>query len=299
MTIEDFRYTSQSYDTIANELDQARHWYETILKKPLDGTRLPAIQRIVTRVLEILSGPERESFFEHIDQTTAYYALVDAQGFSKIAKRFGSLSPQIMPRKLLWRSLQGPVSPKDESIDETDARNIFTQLEFAANAIEKGLDPVGFEDLEFLHGGCRFTAECKRLGSISDIAIQRNIATAEGQLMKSLDDVSDRMRRGLLVLELDRLTGLGTALPTSNPVVDITQVQEVSRTITSRFITNFGATIRDLDSRIIGVAIVIRMLIHEVQDGTWASVYNPVIVPLATKGSDDYARLQAIAEQLH
>ena len=140
-------------------------------------------------------------------------------------------------------------------------------------------------------------AECKRLGSISDVAIRRNITTADGQLTKSLDDVSGGMRRGLLVLELDRLTGLGTALPTSNPVVDITQVQEVSRTITSRFITNFVTTIRGLDPRIIGVVTVIRMLIHEVQDGTWASVYNPVIVPLATKGSDDYTRLQAIAER--
>lgn len=299
MTLVDgWRYQNISYEEISAELEEARRWYSKTLAKPLDDTRLLSVQAKLAEIMEILASPDRFKLFEIVDEVTAYHVWVDALGFIKIAQQFESLGDHLLPRQLLWRSLQGPLSPTDEETSDTDARNIFAQLEFAANVMQKGLRPLAFEDLEFVQGDCHYIAECKRLGSAKDSAVRRNLVNGEDQLQFALETDATGVRRGLLVLYVDRLTGFSTAVPRSVPIVDRGDIRQVSRGVVRQFADRFKDTIMGLDDRIPALVIVIRMLVQDVMVEGWGWAYYPTIVPLVPKDTRDYKRIKKLADAL-
>lgn len=294
----DLPYERISYAEIRTELEKARRWYEGVLSKPLDDTRLVQLETKLSEIMAILSGPKRDKIFELVDEVTAYHAWVDALGFISIARQFDSLADDVVPRRLLWRMLQGPLSPADEDTKDTDARNIFAQLEFAANVMKKGLQPRGFEDLEFVYLDCRYIAECKRLGSVKDTAVRRNLDNANKQLKSVLDRKEAGVRRGLLVLAVDRLAGFGTGVPRSVPIVSPGDIVRVSRAVAGNFSRLFGDAIANLDGRVSAIVLVTRMLVLEVMESSWATAYIPTIVPRVKRGTADYERLTRLADAL-
>lgn len=288
-----------SYDEIRAELDEAVNWFETTLNRPIAGTRLSEVRTTFDEILLVLKGPEPEKhLFERVDETTAYYAISDAAGFNKIARCFRSLPSHILPRALLRRSLQGPLSPAAETQFDSDARNVFAQLEFAANIIQKGLEPKGFEDLSFEHDGCAYFLEAKRLWSPSDSTVRDNLLKANSQLRSAMDAADAPLSRGLILLSVDKLAGLSATAPMHLPVHSHADVLAYARRLTGEFIRRYGHLLSLLDRQVSGLLVVARFLVHSLPRNVYGPAYVPVLTPLVGRRAKDRSRLRRLAHFL-
>lgn len=293
-------YSVKTFDTIIEEFDKAQSWFQKVLNLA-DGTgRLGAIQTEISRIKGLVeSGISEEELFRQVDQITAYHSWIDALGFIRIWQGLSGLSDQELPRSLLRRANKGLLSPEQESLDNSDARNVFFQLEYAADLILKGMKIEHFDDLEFDFLGTRYVAECKRLWSDKSQAVRRNINRAAQQLVKHLDQHSARPTRGLIVLALDKIAGLSTALPMEVQVVTESDVLEYTRRITAGFRDFYGVNLAGLDVRITAAIVVCRTPAHTLTDNTFGPIFIPTVVPLVADGTRDHRRLRRLVQALN
>lgn len=293
-------YTVKTFDAIIDELDETHSWLQEVLQLPDGAGRLGEIQTEIARIKDLVeSGIAEEELFRQVDQVTAYHSWIDALGFVRIWQGLSGLSDQKLPRRLLRRANRGSLSPEQESLDDSDARNVFFQLEYAADLSTKGIKIRGFDDVEFEFEGTLYLAECKRLWSDRPRAVQRNIDKAASQLVRHLDAVRGKRARGLVVIALESIAGLKSALPMEAPVAIEADVIGYTRRVAGAFMDVYGESLVGLNGRIIAAVIVGKMPIHTLSDNTFGPAFIPTIVPLVPRGSMDYRRLRRLARTLN
>jgi hypothetical protein len=161
------------------------------------------------------------------------------------------------------------------------------------------LRPLAFEDLEFDHRSCRYIAECKRPWSPDTTAILRNLEKSYKQLHAALVSSTSRARRGLVVFVIDRIADLHLRLPEDTPVRGEEDVQALIQDVFRWFDDSYIRVARTpSDRRIIALVLVVRTLVHTLQDNTFGTVYVPVFIPLIAEGTKDYKRLSRLAREL-
>jgi len=294
------RYRTIPTADLRSLLDDAINWFEQVLRRSIASSRLAEIRDTLGRFDQPRSDlAQRAGIAEHLDDVTAYSSWTDALAFVRVWSALRDLSDQVLPRRLLWRAIQGPLSPAAETLDNSDSRNILAQLEFAADLSLKGLRPLGFEDLEFDHRSCRYIAECKRPWSSDTTAVMRNLAKCYEQLHGALERSASRVRRGLVVFVIDRIADLNLRLPEETPVRGEEDVHALVQDVFRWFDDSYIRVARTpTDRRIIALVLVVRTLVHTLQDNTFGAVYVPVFIPLVGKATKDYKRLSRLARQL-
>lgn len=287
--------------------EEARRWFESVLSaRAIENSRLSPLSEKLREMEALMSDPKRRScIFDHVDPVSAHFVYADAVAFEVIARQFQTLGDNLLPRQLLKRSIQGPVSPTDEEPANSDGRNILAQLRFAANIMQKGLSPLGFEDLEFVQGGSRFFVECKRPGNGRPESFVRNLSDGNRQLKKVLDSAAGRraagarhrrqVKRGVLVMHIDRINKLNTTLP--QPAGGDQLSREICYAEADALFRRYENEIAELDGRITIVFLVVEMLIER-RIGAWGPIYCPRPYPRVEGGTRDFKRIELLVRAI-
>lgn len=292
-------YSVTTFDEIIADLEEAAGWFRRVLGLQGDTDRLGEIRKEIARIKSVVeSKPSEKELFERVDQVTAYHSWIDALAFVNVWRAFSELSDQALPRELLKRAIKGPLSPANETTRDSDARNILFQLEYAADLALQGVKIDGFDDVQFEFEGTVFLAECKRPWSDKVDSIQRTLGKAASQLVRHLDGASAQGTRGLIVVAIDSIAGLKSALPMAAPVASEADVIGYTRRIATAFNDTYGEQFVGLDGRITAVVVVGKMPVHTLSDNTFGPVFIPTIIPLVQPGSPDHQRLQRLAQYL-
>lgn len=289
----------QGFDEILRDLDQTNVWFAATLGRSVENSRLGQIRAKLDEVIRILDDPaRRNSLLEIVKPVEAHHAIVDAAAFNRVAALMRELGPQLVPKELLKRSIDGALSPADETLDENDPRNIFAQLEFAANVARKGLSPTGFDDLRFVHEGFEYHVEVKRPWSESVDAVGRNYRKALSQIEAAILASSASRNRGLVVFSVDRIAGHSAALPNEFKFWDTEDINRGAWFLAGEFFERYREVLVGHPASVVGLGVVSRVLVLSVRTGKMGHAYVPVLKPLCSQGSLDFARLRSLAERM-
>ncbi len=249
-------FTAVTFDEIAEGVDQAMSWF-TSIGIPVSGTRLEAIS---ARIGDLHRDFE-DGGIDHLNKNSYEHKtsliLADALAFSLIASQFRALGPNLIPKKNLKTILSGPLFVKDEdpSQGEVNARNIFFELELAAELMRRDITVHGFDDIYCTFHGGALHMQCKRLHSERNV--ESNFERALGQLGRCMASKNDR---GVVALAIERVTPLGDLLFYFDSDESF---GEASKELTTDFIRCFPeCTDIPSDPRIIGLLVVIRMITY-------------------------------------
>jgi len=291
------RFSLLPFDQILDGIQETRAWYEESLGIPTAGTRLELIHAKTAELIRDLnSSLIREDIVERWSNFDTYYAISDGAGFGKICREIRQIGPNLLPKKTLRAILHGPLSPTDENPSDgsVNARNLFAELELAADLSEKGIKPSGFDDLQFDFDGVPFAVQCKRLMSPRSVA--NNIQRAYEQLQRNL--VTDH-HRGLIALTAERVLNLDGRILRVEKEEDL--LSEVHRLI-EEFRTRFGHPWWNfVDTRVVGLIIVLRFLCYTVRHNVIGPAYYVSFINLASPEclqASELKRLQALTSYL-
>lgn len=272
------RFSLRTFDKILDDVREARVWYESI-GISTTGTRLQLIEERIVELLSDLQSSTPELVVEKWDTTDTYYALSDGAGFGRISREISKVGPNLLPKKTLRSLLEGPLSPKDEILGDAsvNARNLFTELELAADLSEKGIQPTGFDDLSFRFEGVSFSIQCKRLLGSSRETVKANIDRAYNQLKRNLQSDRDR---GLIALAIDKVMGLEGKILRLEEEADLTT--EVHRLV-EEFRIKYGHSWWGfIDPRVVGIIIILRFLCYTVKQNVVGPAYYIAFANLAS-----------------
>lgn len=272
------RFSLLPFGQVLTGIREARSWYQDVLGISTSGTRLELIENKTSELLaELNSAAAPEELVERWSNTDTYYTLSDGAGFGKICREIRRVGPNLLPRRTLRTILEGPLSPRDENPGDAtvNARNSFAELELAADFSEKGVVPTGFDDLQFRFRGVNYEVQCKRL--MSPNRVGDNIERAYQQLQRRMASDYDR---GLIVLTAERILGLDGRILRVERDTDLTS--EVHRLI-EEFRTTFGSPWWDfVDTRVVGLVIVLRFLCYTVRHNVFGPAYYVSVMNLAS-----------------
>jgi hypothetical protein len=289
------RFAPRTFAQILQDVEEASTWYRG-LGIETAGTRLEAIEGVVRELLADLDTQAPEDTVARWSNERTYYALTDGMGFGRIARAMSKVGPNLLPRQKLRTILEGPLfladeQPGDESVN---ARNVFTEFELAADFSEKGIQPVGFDDLQFEFEGVAYAVQCKRLHSKS--RVRENIDGAYRQLQGNLR--SDQ-HRGLIGLSIDKILGLDKMILHLERAEDL---NDEVRTQLDKFRAAYQTTwLNFIDTRVIGLLLILRFLCLTVPLGIVGPAYYLGFATLAapeTLQASDLNRLRRLAETL-
>lgn len=274
----------RTFENVLLDIQEARAWYSQ-LGIITAGTRLETIEERTTSFLSDLESLPKEEVVGRWSTTDTYYVLSDGVGFGKIAREIGKVGPNRLPRKKLRTILEGPLVPADEvsGHSSVNARNLFTELELASSMSECGIEPIGFDDLQFIFRGTDFSVEAKRL--VSPKRVKDNIGEAYRQLKRRL---TTDQARGLIALALDKVMGLEGKILRLEP--GDTPHQAVINVVHD-FDTKFGQAWRNfVDTRVIGILFIVRFLCFTVSSNVIGPAYylalRPLVRPDRLQGGD-------------
>ena len=282
-------FQARTFEELLGDVSVALECY-TELRISTEGSRLEAVH---TRLCD-LETQRRQGWTDELvhkwDRLETWYALSEAYGFGRIAREIRKVGPNLMPKRVLRSSIEGPLSPLDEApgTGSVNGRNFFFELETAAAFSEKGIAATGFDDFRFAFHGLDFHVQCKRLHSKA--AIERNLVAACRQLRRRIAQSNER---GLVAVALEKVLGLeGWYVP----------VRDQLATVTMGF-KWFESRYRGLlwclatATPIIGVLLVVRFLTQP-DEGLRRAVYYTGVVPLVQPRHPDRPRLERLYEQL-
>jgi hypothetical protein len=284
----------QSFRQVLKDIHETMIWYLE-LEIPTAGTRLEALEQTIGVLLHDLESKSEESIVRQWFNTNTYYAFTDGAAFGRITRELGKVGPNLLPRHKLRTILEGPLSPVDEhpGSANVNARNIFTELELAAHFSERGVSPLGFDDLQVEFEGTRYHIECKRL--LSPSRVVANIQGAYSKLQKVMGGSADR---GMIAVAVERVMHLDKVLrllPGEDP-------STTAEEITTGFQDRYGSPWhRFVDPRIVAIIVICRFLVHTVQYNVIGPAYYAVIANLASPlalQATDLERLRRLAQQL-
>jgi hypothetical protein len=290
-------FEHRSFAQILGDIHAARAWYGS-LGIPTKGTRVELIESAVQDLQRDLTSLPPEEVVDKWSNPETYYALSDAAGFGAIAREVGKVGPNLMPRLNLRRILSGPILLGDEVPHQgnTDARNIFVELELAAKISEKGLPLLGFDDLQFQFDQRRYHVQCKRLHSDSAASVQQNVDAAYRQLGKTMSTDHDR---GFIVLAVEKVLGLVGKVWTSGPNDSLEN--EVHR-LTDQFCERFRSSWEQfIDPRVIGIMLILRFLCYTPSSNVNGPAYFLSVIPLVspdTLQASEVSRIQTLVARL-
>ena len=225
-----------------------------------------------------------------------YYGLSDGAAFGRIAREIPKVGPNLLPRSKLRTILEGPLFPSEEQPgdESVNARNVFTELELAADFSEKGIQPTGFDDLQFEFESVRFSVQCKRLHSPR--RIEDNILSAYAQLQRNLATDQDR---GFIGLSVERVLGIDDKILRLEPGHDLSAI--VSDLINEFRRAHQSIWLNFIDTRVVGILVIVRFLCYTVvQDVVGPAYYlgfANLTSPEAFQASELY-RLQRLVAYL-
>lgn len=218
----------RSLGDIAAGVESAAAWFESI-GIAVGGSRLEAIRARLAQLEVIFRQGGVAALRPSWNNLDTALVLADAMAFTSIGNQFRQLAPDRIPRHDLRTVLNGPlmVQEEDPSTATVNARNIFFELELAADLMSRGIVLDGFDDIRFSFGGKGFRVECKRLHS--EARVEENLASAYSQLRRKLAESGEY---GIVALALERLTAmarrvLGRAF--AAPLVPLVESEHLQR----------------------------------------------------------------------
>lgn len=206
----------------------------------------------------------------------AFYALADGSSFGRIQRELAKLPSSLLRRSDLKRILQGPLCPTEETTGSSDGRNVFVELEVAADFIRQGILVTGFEDLKFRFGRSDFSLQCKR--PFRPATVERNVRAAYEQLGRDFKSDHDR---GLIALSVDKLLGLDGKLLSIKSGSEIEEeVKRLSWILNQEHGKLWSSFV---DTRVIGVLLAFKFLCHNLQNNTIDVAHIRTLIPLVSE----------------
>jgi hypothetical protein len=264
-------------DELEAGLEHCSVWLESI-GVAVEGTRLDAIR---SRLVELQRKSQEEGrgrLGRSWNQLGTSLTLADATAFSLIGQQFHQLAPHLVPKKKLKTILTGPLMVKDEdaSTGEVNARNIFFELELAADLMSRGVVITGFDDVTFLFEGKCIHIECKRLHS--DKAVENNVNKACSQLGNKLVSSDDL---GIVALAIERVTRADERLLE----IDGDQYLEAaSNDLLVHFFSHHQSCLDPpINTRIIALLIVLRTIVYSAPRKLFGRAFLGPFIPFVEK----------------
>ena len=178
------------------------------------------------------------------------------------------------------------VQDEDPSTAAVNARNIFFELELAADLMSRGIILDGFDDIRFSFAGRTIRVECKRLHS--ERRVEENIATAFTQLQKKMAETGEN---GIVALALERLTDMDRDIHVIGSDREIDNgVEGLLAEFWRRHPTCFDSP---LDTRVIAILVVFRLIVYSKPRRILGRAFAGPLIPLVEK-----EHLQAVEEDL-
>ena len=286
------RFHLRRFDRILQDVREAQVWYASLGIRT-QGTRLELIEAKTLELIEDLKVLPPEQVVERWSNMDAYYVLSDGAAFGRIAREISKVGPNLLPRRALRTILEGPLSPQDEVSGDAsvNARNLFTELELAADFSEKGIPPTGFDDLRFQFRNVNFAVQCKRLLSSSTARVKENIERAYEQLKRDLSTDHDR---GLIALAIEKVMGLDGKIFRVEDEADL--AREVHRLV-EEFRTTFGHSWWNfIDTRVVAIVIILRFLCYTVKHNVIGPSYYVAFANLASPEAFQASELERLKD---
>jgi hypothetical protein len=279
-------YQLHSYDKILDGVIRTQEWYRS-LGISTQGTRLDAIRSTIESIIHDITYRSPEDVLAEINLERAFYALTDGSSFGRIQQDLSQLPSSLLRRSDLKRILQGPLCPTEETPSSTDGRNVFVELEMAADFIRQGIQVTGFDDLKFKFGRTDFSLQCKR--PFHPGTVERNVKSAYAQLGRNFKSDHDR---GLLALAVEKALKLdGKIFPIKSGREIEVEVRKLSRSFDREHGKLWASFV---DNRIIGVLLIFKFLCHNLQRNTIDVAHIKALIPLVSDGMD-----RALVEKLY
>lgn len=132
-------------------------------------------------------------------------ALFEAQPFLTIYDSFKDCRDDEFLR-LLKVAVRGPEFSKDENAMSNEARNHLFAINLAARIKDRGLDVVGFKDININFENHQIAIQCKRPYSIE--RLEANINDAYEQMKTENSMTDDNNVRGIVAISVEKILGL-------------------------------------------------------------------------------------------
>lgn len=283
------RFSLVGFETIGEQVGLARGWLED-LGIATSGTRIEAIEERVDGVVSALSlleakalalgrSVDRErALLEVWDRPETYYALADGAAFGRVWAALREWPSHRVPRQELKKVLGGPLVPTSETPDSTEARNLFVELELAADLIEKGIRVSGFGDVRFDFEDVEFAVQCKRPFSAGNLRL--NTEKAASQLTTDFEGAA---QRGFIALAIDKVMDLDHGIVEAR---DGAEVEAYVRGVYDEFKARFGTPWSNVvDPRILGVLLITRFLVRTESQNVIGPAYYASFVPIVDENA--------------
>jgi len=268
-------FAKKNYSQIYQELGEAQSWLKWLNIKT-ENTRFEEIIQNVQRINDKFIKDPSSVISGDIDIETFWYSLTDAYSIIKVYESMKSLKSDKIPRKKLKDSLHGPLLPNEEvpSKGNVNSRNLFFELELAANLMKSNISVIGFEDVTFAFEGYRFCVQCKRLLSKNNIA--HNIKHAYDQLNKPLSE--DEKCRGIIALSIEKLFDIDELVL---DVENTEQAEELVNKTLDNFRKQYDCYWKNfLNIRFICVILAYKSLMMVKTSGIHSLIYMLDFIPL-------------------
>lgn len=253
---------------IVVDICESLKWYADLNIKT-ESTRLDEIYKHVALYLMNPSTEEGSAFEKGNITEKDFYALSDGVSFGLIAKELSKLKSHVLPKRTVKDVLNGPLTPEDEELINSDGRNKFVELELAANLSSTGLNILGFDDVAFEFEGIKYLCECKR--PFKSSSLDRNIQKAYSQLTKKIAKDSDR---GLIAVSVEKVFNLDQSFQFLDKTTDINKFALDIASELNQKITKYQRIW--IDSRIVGVLAIVRFIVKTPK--TFISSYNIAVL---------------------
>jgi hypothetical protein len=282
----------KSLGNIIVDFLNARKWFKSV-GVSTTGTRLDEIDRYLQELLNP-TGTDANPFSGAPLNPAAFHVLNEAAGFGRIARGLASVSTQLIPRGLLRDCLRGPFALSGEFDPATrDPRNKFVELELAAYCADAGINLIGFDDVKFEFEGTRYLVQCKRPASMK--SLYTNIDNAYKQLRDRLEEVE----RGIVAIAVDKVFALDERFHDAESAEDLSRIGIKIAISFGKLVAKYEGTW--LDTRVVGIAAIIRFLGRSKNSGQVAYSYQVCVIKLASEHcgqAADSLRLDRLAAAL-
>lgn len=270
-------FSSKTLDELVTGLEATSEWFES-LGIAVGGSRLEAIRDRLTELEVIFRDGGDAALRRSWNNLDTALVLADTLAFTSISSQFRQLKPDLIPRRHLRTVLDGPLMVQDEnpSTGAVNARNIFFELELAADLMSRGIVLDGFDDIRFSFAGRAIRIECKRLHS--EKRVEENIATAFTQLRTKMAETGEY---GIVALALERLTAMDRAI---QPIYSDYEIKERVEDLLAQFLhrhpTCFDSPV---DTRVIAILVVFRLIVDSKSRGILGRAFASPLVPLVER----------------
>ncbi len=270
-------FSYKTLDELVTGLEATSEWFESI-GIAVGGSRLEAIRGRLAELEAVFRDGGEAALRRSWNNLETALVLADTMAFTSISSQFRQLKPDRIPRRHLRAVLDGPLMVQDEdpSTAAVNARNIFFELELAADLMNRGIVLDGFDDIFFSFAGKMIRIECKRLHS--EKRVEENIATAITQLRKKMAESGEY---GIVALALERLTAMDRAI---RPIDSDREIEDGVEGLLAQFLHRHPTCFDSpLDTRVIAILVVFRLIVYSKPRRILGRAFAASLVPLVER----------------